>query len=160
MNRTIISRMLLRPEGLLTLTAAILQVKHWSLESHGLRLRGNNSNFVTTIVFENWYSPFALAALLFAGGYWAARRFPQWGMMIYVCGVSLLLTPLLVYRLVVVYNIVYFTGNPSFFLAGLPFYTSLWNTLLTLALIAFVLGQVIYIAKWVAGFFEESKANA
>ncbi|WP_109695834.1 hypothetical protein [Chitinophaga deserti] len=160
MNRTNISRMLLRPEGLLTLTAAILQVKHWSLESHGLRLRGNNSNFVTTIVFENWYSPFAVVALLFAAGYWLARRFPQWGIAPYVCGVSLFLTPLLVYRLIVVYNIVYFTGTPSFYLAGLPFYTSFLNTLLMLALIAFVVGQLIYIAKWAAGYLEEFKANA
>ncbi len=112
-----ITKKYLRPEALLSILSILFQIQHWSLQSHGLRLRSDTADFVTTVVFDNWYSPFALAALLFAGAFWLARRFPEWGLMPYVCLITVLAAPLITYKIASVYRVTYFTGNPSFFLA-------------------------------------------
>lgn len=158
--KPIISRKLLRPEALLTCIAALFQIKHWSLESHGLRLRGDTSDYVTTIVFDNWYAPFAVTALLCAAAFRLARRFPEWSAMPYVSFITVLVMPLLAYKLAAVYRITYFAGNPSFFLAGLGMYKFLLHAMLALAFGAFLLGQVFYIAKFVVLFYKNVKVGA
>ncbi|MGE7773190.1 hypothetical protein ACQKLP_00615 [Chitinophaga sp. NPDC101104] len=151
---------LLRPEALLSLLAALFQVKHWSLESHGLRLRGDTSDYVTTIVFDSWYAPFSVVALLFAGAFWLARRFPERGLMPYVCFVSVLAVPLITYKVASIYRVTYFTGNPSCYIAGTEFYKTLLNALLMAVFAAFVVGRIIYLVKLAASYVKDVTFNA
>lgn len=160
MHNLKITRKLLRPEALLAILSFLLQVKHWSLQSHGLRFRSHTADFVTTVVFDNWYSPFALAALLMAGAFWLARKFPERGWLPYVSFVAVLAAPLLGYKIVSINRITYFTGNPAFFIAGTAFYKSLLNALLTAGFVAFGIGQAIYLARLAAAYLKDVTFNA
>lgn len=155
-----LNRRLLRPEALLSLLAALFQVKHWSLESHGLRLRGDTSDYVTTIVFDSWYAPFSIIALLFAGAFWLARRLPEKGLLPYVCFVSVLAAPLITYKVASIYRVTYFTGNPSFYIAGTDFYKKMLNAMLVAVFAAFIVGQIIYVVKLAASYVKDVKFNA
>ncbi|WP_298714179.1 hypothetical protein [Chitinophaga sp.] len=160
MTRPIISRQLLRPEALLLLAAALFQIRHWSLQSHGLRFRSDTADFVTTIVFDNWYSPFALTGLLMVGAFWLARKFPERGWLPAVSFITVLALPLLAYKVISTYRITYFTGNPSFFIAGTAFYKSLLNGLLMMVFGIFGIGQVIYLVRLTASYMKGVKFNA
>ncbi|WP_341834011.1 hypothetical protein WJU16_13415 [Chitinophaga pollutisoli] len=150
--RSAILRRLLRPEALLSISAALFQIRHWSFQSHGLRLRSDTADFVTTIVFDNWYSPFALTALLTAGAFWLARKFPERKWLPFVSFITVLAIPLLAYKIISIYRVTYFTGNSTFFIAGTAFWKFMLNGSLIAVFGAFGTGQAIYLSRLAASY--------